>query len=67
MAQDAPGMKGYRLRNDDGHLRAKRADTHVESIEKKYDVDLGVRGDTHLGNLLKEKGVASLDALLNDK
>ena len=36
MAKDAPGMRGYRSRNEDGELRQKRGDTHVgTTIEKK--------------------------------
>lgn len=64
---DAPGMKGPRSRNDDGELRQKRSDTHAETIEEQYGVDLGVRGDKHLGNILKDEGVGSLDELLNKK
>jgi hypothetical protein len=41
-------MRGYRSRNETGELREKRGDTHVETIEKKYHVDLGVRGDMRL-------------------
>lgn len=62
---DAPGMLGYRTRNEDGQLRAKREDTHVATIEKQYGVNLGVRGDTHLGTLLKRQGANSLDELLH--
>lgn len=64
MAKDAPGMKGYRSRNQDGLLRDKRDDTHMGTIEKKYDRDFGVRSDKQLGNFLKEKGVASLNDLI---
>ncbi len=32
MAEDAPGMKGYRPRNEDGQLRDKRGDTHADMI-----------------------------------
>ena len=49
MAVDAQGMRGYRSRNENGHLRDKRDDTHISTIEEKYNVDLGVRGDMHLG------------------
>jgi len=35
MPKDAPGMRGYRSRNEDGELRQKRGDTHVGTIEKK--------------------------------
>lgn len=64
--QDAPGMHGQRSRNEDGQLRRKRSDTHAGTIEKMYHVVLGVRPDKHLGNLLKEKGVDSLNDLLKE-
>jgi len=67
MAKDAPGMKGNRSRNDDGELRKKRSDTHVETIEKIYGIDFEVRGDMHLGTLLEQKGFESLNDLINDK
>ena len=66
-APDAPGMKGFRSRNASGPLREKRGDTHVKTIEKQYDVDFKVRGDMHLDTLLKKKGVASLNDLMNNK
>jgi len=65
MAKDAPGMHGYRSRNEDGELRQKRGDTHVGTIEKKYERDFDVRSDTHLGTLLEREGVASLNDLIN--
>jgi len=61
---DAPGMKGYRTRDEDGELRQKRSDTHARTIEEKYDVDFKVRDDMHLGTLLERAGVDSLDELL---
>lgn len=61
---DAPGMVGCRSRNENGPLRAKRGDTHVETIENIYGIDLGVRGDMHLETLLKLKGVDSLNDLI---
>ena len=64
-ANDAPGMHGYRSRNEDGELRQKRGDTHVGTIEKKYERDFDVRSDTHLGTLLEREGVASLNDLIN--
>jgi hypothetical protein len=64
MANDAPGMKGYRSRNADGRLHGKRDDAHVGSIEKEYARDFGVRDDMHLGTLLKKEGTESLDELL---
>jgi hypothetical protein len=65
MAKDAPGMRGERSRNLDGELRQKRSDTHIETIEKIYGVDFGVRSDMHLGTLLEEKNVESLNDLIN--
>lgn len=64
---DAPGMKGDRARNDDGELRKKRSDTFIGTIEKQYEIDLGVRSDMHLGNYLKKNNIASLNDLINDK
>jgi hypothetical protein len=64
MANDAPGMKGYRSRNENGLLRDKRDDTHVATIEKQYNRDFGVRGDMQLGTLLKQTGHSSLNDLL---
>ena len=67
MAKDAPGMKGHRSRNQDGELRKKRDDTHIGTIEKQYDVNLSVRSDMHLENLLKQQGIKSLNDLITGK
>jgi len=67
MAKDAKGMRGYRSRNKDGQLRDKRDDTLISTIEKQYDIDLGVRGDMHLGTYLKKNGIKSLNDLINKK
>lgn len=67
MAKDAPGMRGIRSRNPSGPLREKRGDTYVRTIEKQYGVDFRVRGDMHLDTLLEQKGVASLNDLMNNK
>lgn len=64
MAKDANGMRGYRSRNEDGELRQKRSDTHVSTIENKYDVNFEVRSDMHLGTLLEKQNVESLAQLL---
>jgi len=64
---DAPRMKGERARTGDGTLRRKRSDTHAGTIEKLYDVDLGVRSDKLLGNVLKDENVSSLSELLEKK
>ena len=65
MAKDAPGMRGYRSRNQDGQLRDKRDDTQMGTIEKQYGRDFGVRSDKQLGNFLKENGIASLNDLIH--
>jgi hypothetical protein len=60
-------MRGERSRNQDGTLRQKRGDTHAGTIEELYHVDLGVRSDKKLSNVLKDEGVASLNDLLDKK
>lgn len=57
-------MKTLRSKNQNGQFVTKRFDTKIETIEKKYGVDLGVRGDMKLGNYLKEKGYPSLSKML---
>lgn len=64
MAKDAPGMKGYRSRNQSGQLRDKRDDTHMGTIEKQYGRDFGVRSDMHLGSYLKKTNTKSLNDLI---
>lgn len=66
MANDAPGMRGIRSRNEDGQLRQKRGDTHVGTIEKMYGLDLGARSDMHLHTLLQREGVQSLHELIEN-
>jgi len=65
MAKDAPGMRGYCSRNQDGQLRDKRDNTHMGTIERQYDRDFGVRSDMQLGNFLKQEGIASLNDLIH--
>ena len=65
--KDAPGMRGYRSRNEGGQLRDKRDDTLIGTIEKKYNLDLGVRSDMKPGNYLKENGYKSLNDLVHDQ
>lgn len=64
MSKDAPGMKGNRARTNDGTLRQKRGDTHVQTIEEQYGRDFGVRGDMHLSTLLEKHNVESLNDLI---
>ncbi len=67
MAEDAEGMRGVRSRNENGQLRDKRDDTHMGTIEKKYNRDFGVRGDMHLGTFLEREGIDSLDDLIHSR
>ena len=60
-------MYGHRSRNQDGRLRDKRDDTHMQTIERQYNRDFDVRGDMHLGNFLKANGIASLNDLVQSK
>jgi len=60
-------MRGERARTDEGTMRRKRSDTHAGTIEQQYHVDLGVRSDKQLGNILKDEGVSSLNELLRKK
>jgi hypothetical protein len=62
---DAPGMKGERGRKKDGQLREKRGDTHIGTIEKKYNIDLNVRSDMHLDSFLEKNNINSLNDLIN--
>ena len=64
---DDEAMRGERARTDEGTLRRKRSDTHAGTIEQQYHVDLGVRSDKQLGNVLKDEGVSSLNELLRKK
>lgn len=62
---DAPGMRGNRSRNKtDGRLRQKRGNTRVDTIEKQYGIDTGMRGDAHLDTALKRHNVESLHELV---
>jgi len=67
MATDAPGMKGYRSRKEDGLLRMTRSDKHVETLENQYGVDFGVRGDMHIGTLLEKTGMDSVNDLIHSE
>lgn len=65
--RDDPSMAGERSRTDGGTLRRKRSDTHAETIEELYHVDLGVRSDKTLGSVLRDERVDSLSELLRKK
>jgi hypothetical protein len=57
-------MKNIRSKTQSGQFVAKRFDTKISTIEKKYKVDLGVRSDMKLGNYLEKKGYPSLSKML---
>lgn len=67
VVHDDPKMRGQRARTDEGTLRRKRGDTRADTIEKTYKVDLGVRGDKKLANVLKDEHVTTLTDLLKKK
>ena len=50
-----------------GVFRKKRGNTLVSTIEKKYNVDFGVRSDMKLSTLLKKQGYPSLGKILEGK
>jgi hypothetical protein len=64
MAKDAPGMRGYRPRNENGRLRDTRDDKHVGTLEKQYKRDFGVRADMHVDTLLSLTGKSSVTQLV---
>lgn len=45
-------------------IRRKRGDTKVGTIEKKYGVKFGVRGDMRLDTLLRRTGASSLSKVV---
>jgi len=45
-------------------FRAKRDDTLVSTVEKRYGINLNARSDMTLGTLLEERGFDSLSQLL---
>lgn len=53
-----------RDRNNNGQYRGKRGDTHIGTIEKKYNVDFGGRSDKHLSTLRRELGATSVADLV---
>ena len=59
-------MTTSRSRTSQGTFRPVRSDTKVSTIEKRYNINLGVRSDTKIGNYLKQKGYPSLSGMLND-
>lgn len=57
-------MMKPRTQSDKGQIRRKRGDTRIDTVEKDYGVDFGVRGDMQLSTYLKEEGHRSLSKAL---
>lgn len=66
-SKDAPGMRGLRPRDLGGQLRQKRGDTHMGTVEKRYNRDFKVRSDMRLDTYLKKTGTKSLNDLITGK
>ncbi|MFA5838939.1 MAG: hypothetical protein WC849_03310 [Candidatus Paceibacterota bacterium] len=61
---NAQNMPGHAARTHGGRLRKIRGDTEIKTLEKRYNVDLGVRDDMRWDTFKKEKGIESVkDAL----
>jgi hypothetical protein len=60
-----PGLNG-RHRDKDGEADHKRKDTHLSTLRETYGDSLlpNLRGDTHLGTILSDNNVETLDELL---
>jgi hypothetical protein len=65
MANDAPGMRGFRSRNKDGQMRDTRDDKHVSTLEEQYHRGFGVRSDMQVGTLLKKTSMESVNDLIH--
>ena len=57
---NAEKMRGHAQRNQGGDLRKIRGDTLVKTLEERYDVDFGVRGDMRWDTLKEQLGVDSV-------
>lgn len=59
-------MTTKRSRTNEGTFRPVRSDTKVSTIEKRYNVNLGVRSDMKIGKYLRQKGYPSISGMLRD-
>jgi hypothetical protein len=69
MAKHYPkGLDGH-MRDQNGEIRQKRSDTQVGTLRETYGNNFpkGYRSDTHLGTVLEQEGVKSLDQLRKKK
>lgn len=66
MAKRYPRGLDNRMRDQDGEIRKKRADTLVRTLRREYGGDFaaGYRSDAKLGTVLKREGKETLDQLL---
>ena len=53
-----------RSKTKSSKFRVARTDTHIGTIEKKYNIDLGVRSDMKLSTYLEKQGFDSLSKML---
>lgn len=61
---NAQNMPGHAARIQRGQLRRIRNDTQIDTLEKRYGVDFGVRDDMEWGTFKEKTGVNSVsDAL----
>ena len=64
-AKDAPGMKGYRQRMDDGKLKKKRSDTRLSTLERTYGDISGRSGNTTLKELRQITGETGIKKIVS--
>lgn len=57
---NAESLPGHAARNQSGQLRKIRSDTQMGTLEKRYGVDFGVRGDMKWGSFKEHAGVDSV-------
>ncbi len=61
---NAQNMPGHAARTQRGQLRRIRSDTQMDTLEKRYGVDFGVRDDMEWGTFKEQTGVDSLKEAL---
>jgi len=61
---NAQSMPGHAARTRSGALRRIRGDTRVDTLEVRYGVSFGVRGDTEWGTLKEKLAVGSVKEAL---
>lgn len=62
---DGPHMKGERSRNDgNGRMRLKRADTKASTLEREYNVELGIRSDATLAAMRARTGETAVTKVI---